>query len=303
MKNYLNDYAMISCESLHQALELLSQPVPPIPFAGGSDLMVALNFDKLASGNYLNLQSIPELHRPIQISGNEVILSALTTYMELRMHPFFQTQFCLLKQAASLVGAPLIQTRGTWAGNIANASPAADGVPALMVYDAEVVLSSLKGQRRILLSEFYTDYKKTQRRPDELITEIRIPLNTQSHYEYYRKVGERRAQAIAKVILAGRIHINADSVVSNVRIVYGSMMPYTYRMYKLEKLLYQHAITPELIQSALYLVRKELKPIDDVRSSAHYRLQVAQNLLAEFLTQVCENYKISTAETRRVVAL
>lgn len=302
MKNYLNDHAMISCESLHEALEKMASPQPPIPFAGGSDLMVALNFGKLPAGTYLNLHSIKELHRPIQISDREVIFSALTTYMDVRTHPLFQTELCLLRQAATVVGAPTIQSRGTWVGNIANASPAADGVPALMVYDAELILSSLAGQRRVALADFYTGYKQTQRRPDELITEIRIPLNPHNHYEYYRKVGERRAQAISKVLLAGRIYINNNnSTISSARIVYGSVMPYTYRMRSLETLLCQQAITPELIQIALSLVQNELKPIDDIRSTAHYRLKVAQNLLEEFLNQVSENYKISTAETRRVV--
>ena len=137
--------------------------------------------------------------------NHSLTLYPLTTYRDTRVTAAIRQKFPMLAQAAREVGALAIQSRGTWVGNIANASPAADGVPALMAYDAEVELSSKGGRRSVPLSRFYTGYKTMDRRPDELITAIRLPAPEAGAFEYYRKVGNRRFQAISKTLLAGRI--------------------------------------------------------------------------------------------------
>ncbi len=300
MRNYLTGIQVVNCTSLEDALKIMAQPTPPTPLAGGTDIMVNLNFKKLSDGIYLNLHSIPELKKNIRITNNEIILSALTTYTDVIYHSFFQNKYIILPQAAASVGSMGIQTRGTWAGNIMNASPAADGVPALMVYDAQIVLISQKGERIIPLCEFYQGYKKMQRLPDELIKEIRIPIVENTGFQYFRKVGERKAQAIAKVTLAARIVLDQEGRVQNSRFIFGSVMPYSYRMLNLEKILANRSIHTELVRQAVDVVAYDLKPITDIRSTAHYRLRVAQNLVEEFLNQTLEKYKFSTAETRRI---
>ncbi|NUM36658.1 MAG: FAD binding domain-containing protein [Candidatus Brocadiae bacterium] len=283
MRNYLQDYCVVSCPSLQEALMALQGTPAPIPMAGGTDLMVYLNYRRLPAGSYLDLFNIPELKQGIQIQDNKVVFSALTTYMDVRMHPYFQNNMKLLLHAAKVVGAIGIQTRGTWAGNIINASPAADGVPALMVYDAKITLASAYNERQVLLSDFYHGYKKMDRSPQEIITKITIPIPQTKDHEYYRKVGERKAQAISKVILAGRLSLDGQKKIQSIRIVYGSVMPYTYRSNKTEELLLGNELNHKLIQEAVSLIGKELQPIDDIRSTALYRRKVAQNLLEEFL--------------------
>ena len=285
MRNYLADYQVVNCASLPEALALLAQSPAPIPIAGGTDLMVYLNYHQLPAGTYLNLHAIPELRSRISVDAQQVTLSALTTYMDVRRHSFFRENMTMLAEAAAVVGAPGIQSTGTWAGNIVNASPAADGVPALMVYDAEVILTSSQGERRVLLANFYRDYKQMDRRADELLTAIVMPRINNSK-QYYRKVGERKSQAISKVLLAARLEQDAaTAAITDARIVYASMMPYCYRCRTIETMLTGQRLSPQLISAAVQQLDQELRPIDDIRSTARYRLKVAGNLLEEFLSQ------------------
>ena len=289
MRNYLNEYQVYSCLHLDEALNLMQQDPKPIPFAGGTDLMVLLHNQKLPSGIYLNLNTIQELQSKIDVQEKQIIFSALTTYHDVRMHPYFKNNMIILPLAASLMGGINIQNMGTWAGNIANASPAADGVPALMLYDAQVCLQSKNSKRTILLSDFYQGYKLMDKKSDEIITSIIIPKANEPAYEYYRKVGERKAQAISKVICGIRLEWDENKSVRNARVIFGSVMPYTYRSHTLEQLLQGEKITSDLIHKGIDIIGNELHPIDDIRSNACYRLQVAKNLWKEALSNCLQS--------------
>ncbi|OGH55943.1 MAG: hypothetical protein A3G34_01990 [Candidatus Lindowbacteria bacterium RIFCSPLOWO2_12_FULL_62_27] len=299
MKSSIADFAVISPRTLAEALASLRQTPPPVPLAGGTDIMVLLNAGQLEPGVYLNLYSVPELRRPIEVSAGvrdagtwgaggadppgEVRLSALTTYADVRRHAEVRRLLPMLPLAAREIGAVQIQSRATWAGNIANASPAADGVPPLMAYDATVELSSAAGVRQVALSEFYSGYKQTARRPDELITGIRIPVPAPGSIDYFRKVGTRKFQAISKVLLAGLVELGGSREIRKIRLVFASVMPFTYRARKTESVLEGRRLEPGAVSLAVETLRTELKPIDDIRSTARYRLKVACNLLEEFL--------------------
>ena len=171
----------------------------------------------------------------------------------------------------------------TWAGNIANGSPAADGVPALMAYDAEVDLASKNGRRSVSLAAFYRGYKQMDRRPDEIITAIRMPLPQPGWSDYYRKVGTRRFQAISKTLLAGRILLDANRTVKDVRMVFASVAPFTLRAVQTEGLLRGRQLTADLIGDATRAIQDEIHPIDDIRSTEAYRRRVTANLVRDFL--------------------
>ncbi len=282
MRTYLPEFDVVSPRTLDEALRVLSQNPPPTPLAGGTDLMVLMNAGQLKPGAYLNLHSISDLHRPIEEAGKEIVFSALTTYSEARRHPLVRRCLPMLGIAAREIGALQIQSRGTWAGNIVNASPAADGVPALMAYDTRVELASHSGTRTVNLCDFYLGYKKTVRRPDELITAIRISIPADRRIEYYRKVGTRKFQAISKVLLAGVIVLEGRRV-EKIRLVFASVMPFTYRARQTESILQGRDIDSGLIAEALDVLKQELNPIDDIRSTARYRLGVAARLFEEFL--------------------
>lgn len=285
MRTYLPDYEMKTPASLDDALRLLGgDPGIWRPFAGGTDLMVLLEANKLAHKRFVSLWNLPEL-RGIEAVDNAVRLGAMTTYTQIQQHATLREEFPMLCEAASWTGAVAIQNRGTIGGNIANASPAADSLPALLVYEAEVELISATGTRRVAYRDFHTGYKTTVMREDELIRAIHLPRATAGWRQHSRKVGTRKAQAISKVCLAAMAQVDG-STINDIRLAYGSVAPMPVRVWKTEAALKGQTIDSALIKAARAELLNELKPIDDVRSTADYRLQVAANLLEEFLLKL-----------------
>jgi CO/xanthine dehydrogenase FAD-binding subunit len=211
-----------------------------------------------------------------------VTLGALTTYTEIQQSGIMQGEFPLLVKAASWTGAVATQNRGTLAGNIANASPAADSPPALLVYDAEIELLSASGSRWVPYAEFHTGYKTSVMRSDEIISHIRLPRTTAGCVQYLRKVGTRRAQAIAKVALAG-LAKTSGSVVKRARIALASVAPIPIRCAQTEAVLAGRKIDRTAIEEAKAKIALEIAPISDIRSTQDYRRRVTVNLLQEFL--------------------
>jgi CO/xanthine dehydrogenase FAD-binding subunit len=211
-----------------------------------------------------------------------LVLGALATYWDIIQDPGAEADLPLLVRAARQVGAIQIQTRGTWAGNIANASPAADGVAVLMAYDAVVHLQSSEGWEEIPLSEFYLGYRKTRMNQTQILTEIRIPRRAYD-FEIFEKVGARAAQAITKVGVAVTRRGNTWRVVAN------SVGPTVCRCERLEAFLTsgQAAGSPEDVLSVL---RDDVTPIDDIRSTARYRETVLARLLYFGLKPECPSF-------------
>ena len=188
----------------------------------------------------------------------------------------------MLARAASWTGSIANQNRGTLGGNIVNASPAADSLPALMVYEAELLLASARGTRRIPYVEFHTGYKQTRLAADEIIRAIALQPRFAGYHAYSRKVGTRNAQAIAKLCLAGLGKISGNKI-EDVRLAIGSMAVTPVRLRRTEEVLLGQPYSAALMSEARQAMETEVAPIDDIRSSALYRLHVAGNLLQEFL--------------------
>jgi CO/xanthine dehydrogenase FAD-binding subunit len=242
--------------------------------------MVLLEAGKLAQRKFLDIWKLPELHG-ISVTPAHVTIGALTTYSEVRRNEILMREFPLLCRAAAETGSVATQNRGTLGGNIANASPAADSPPALHVYDAELELVSASGTRRVPFHGFWRGYKQIALREDELIGSIRLPREKNNWRQFYRKVGTRRAQAISKICFAGAANLDGGRV-ADVRISLGSVAPIVLRATETERVLRGERLGPEIVRSAQEALAREISPIDDIRSSARYRLRVAQNLLAEF---------------------
>jgi CO/xanthine dehydrogenase FAD-binding subunit len=259
---------------------LANEPGVWKPFAGGTDLMVLLEAGRLDHRNYLNIWPLAEL-RGIDVSDEHITLGALTTYTDVQAHPVLRSEFPMLCQAAGETGGLAIQNRGTLGGNIVNASPAADSPPALLAYDAEVELVSTQGSRWLPYHGFHTGYKQMQIRPDELLARVRLPRNTTGAIHYYRKVGTRKAQAISKGCLAA-VARATNAQLEDRRIVVGSVAPIVVRCVQTENALKGHSPDVATVKPAQEILRREISPIDDIRSTANYRLQVALNLLADF---------------------
>ncbi|MGB6429180.1 MAG: FAD binding domain-containing protein, partial [Candidatus Acidiferrales bacterium] len=201
---------------------------------------------------------------------------------DIQNHAILTAEFPLLCRAAAETGSVATQNRGTLGGNIANASPAADSPPALVVYDASLELVSAAGSRWIPYDGFHIGYKKMLLRPDELIARIRLPRDKKDWIQQYAKVGTRRAQAISKVCLAAAALIDAKTI-RDIRIAFGSVAPTVMRAKAAEAALHGKPLVPGAFAAARAALERDIAPIDDIRSTARYRLRVAQNLLEEFL--------------------
>ena len=179
---------------------MLRDEGPLVPLAGCTDLYVALNFGTLRPTRFLNLWNLDTL-RGIETRGTALRIGALTTYTEIITSAAIRRRLPMLAAAAREVGGVQIQNRGTIGGNVANASPAGDTLPVLLAADAVVVLRSAAGTRRVPMTAFYTGYRQSVARPDELIVGFEIPALRGR--QWFRKVGTRAAQAIAKIVVAG----------------------------------------------------------------------------------------------------
>lgn len=272
MRACASQYEVQTPRSLDEALELAANTQDAWqPMAGATDLMVALSAGKLSNRRFIDITQLDAL-RGIYLERDAATLGALTTFAEVLRHPELCSVFPLLAAAAAETGGIATQNRGTLGGNIMNASPAADTPPALLVYEAEVELTSISGSRWLPYCGFHTGYRQTKLKPGEVLTRIRVQRPGQHVYSRFRKVGPRKAQAISKVCFAAVW----DREKSNIRIAYGSVAPVPLRCSRTEVSILNGDDPVDSLAA-------ELAPITDGRSTAAYRLHVAQNLLVDFL--------------------
>jgi CO/xanthine dehydrogenase FAD-binding subunit len=284
MRGYLPSYELHAARDLHHALRMLAdEPGTWRVFAGGTDLMVLLEAGKLPPARYLSLWNVSEL-RGVLVSAEFVTLGALTTYTDVLGHRVLAEEFPLLCAAARETGGIATQNRGTIGGNIANASPAADTPPALLVYDAELDLLSARGRRTVQYDSFHRGYKVMDLAPDEIIEAVRVRRGRAHWRQRFRKVGPRRAQAISKVCFAAAADVTGGRV-RDIRLAFGSVAPTVVRCRGVEDLVRGQQLETTLIARAVAALPSEIAPIDDIRSTAAYRRRVAQNLLQEFLSE------------------
>jgi CO/xanthine dehydrogenase FAD-binding subunit len=281
MRAFLPDYQLRKAATLAEAIGLLSDQAGVWrPLAGGTDVMVQLAAGTLVHRQYVSIWGIREL-RGIEVDSEVATVGALTTFSDILRHDTLRSEFPLLGRAAADTGGIANQNRGTIAGNIANASPAADTPPALLVYDAQIELVSVRGRRTIPYERFHTGYKQMDLAPDELIRAVRLPRR-RGWLQHYRKVGARRAQAISKVCFAGAALVEGGRV-ADIRLAFGSVAPTVVRAVDTETMLRGARVDQGALDRAGVALLAELSPIDDLRSTAAYRRQVAVNVLGEFL--------------------
>jgi carbon-monoxide dehydrogenase medium subunit len=249
------------------------------PLAGGTDLLVQITGEiGDPPGHVLDLWRLDEL-RGIAINDGALELGALTTYTDIRRSPLCAEHVPALVEAAATIGAAQIQNRGTLGGNVMNASPAGDTLPVLLALDAELVAGGLAGERSIPAAAFWPDYRVTAVNADELLIRIRIPI-VADRRQRFRKVGTRRAQAISKVVIAlSWTEEPAHRAWRDVRLALGSVAATPIRARATETALEGATPTSDTADRAAATLAAELEPIDDVRSTAAYRREVATRVL------------------------
>jgi len=268
-------------KTLTEALETLARTNGTI-LSGGTDLFPALT-DQVLKGVVVDISAIEEL-RGICVTAEHIEIGGRTTWSEIVKAPL-PPGLDGLKAAAREVGSVQIQNQATVAGNICNASPAADGVVALMALDAEVVLASTSGERTLALTEFVLGNRKTQRRAKEILTRVRIPRRLENAAASFLKLGARRYLVISIVMVAVNLVRDGEGNITEAVICVGSCAPKAVRLRELEQ-----ALVGKPGRNGLPLtVRAEhfagLSPIDDLRGTAAYRFEAALVLVERALKE------------------
>ena len=259
---------LVRPRSVEETLRLLSDDPSLVPVAGCTDLFVGMNAGTLSASRFVDLWPLDEL-REIGVRNGAISIGALATHTMIQESPAIAHRLPILAAACREIGGIQIQNRGTLGGNVANGSPAGDTLPVLAVAEAVVVLRSVRGERRVPFTSFFTGYRESVRKPDELIVAFELP--PVDGVQWFRKVGTRAAQAISKVVMAV---VGGDRP----RISIGSVAPTVIRCTRTEAALAGGASMEE----ASRILEEEVQPIDDIRSTAAYRRRVCGNLLRRF---------------------
>lgn len=274
--------------TLREALEILrdERDRPPRPIAGGTDLMLELRDPSRRARipAVMDIWHLHELGRIVEESG-AVRIGALATFSDLIASPLVRRFAPMLAEISRAIGGIQIQNRGTIGGNIGTGSPAGDSLPVLLAHDADIVLVSSAGERTVRARDFYTGYRSSVRRPDELIAAVTIARGT-ANFVHHRKVGTRRAQAISKVLVAIRGERRGNGVFESIAIGVGSVAATPVRASHAEAFITTHrgAWDPAALGALETELTRDIHPIDDLRSTARYRSTVTFNILRRALT-------------------
>ena len=272
-------------KTIRRALALLAGTGGWTVLAGGTDLLVRMK-DGARPAALLDVTGLGAL-RGIRERDGVLVVGALTSHAELVANRRIRVRAAALAEAASAVGSPAIRNRGTLGGNLVNASPAGDTVPPLVALEAEVELSSRDGVRRVPIAELATGPGKTVRRPDELLTAVRIPL-IEGRRSAFARLGTRKALAIARVSVAVVACVEADGRLRNVRVALGAVAPTVIRAARTEAALEGRVLDAEALDAASTAVRLDARPISDLRASDEYRREMCAVLLRRALASLLE---------------
>lgn len=257
--------------SLSEAIGLLSGSDASYALSGGTDLAVAMRHGGTHPDLVVDIKAIPELKPSIEISGGNFTIAANTVMTDLENDERVRSALPGLVEAAEVVGSVQIRNRATLAGNLCNASPAADTPPVLMALRAELLTQGPSGSRTVPMDNFFVDYRTTALEPGELITAIRIPVPSEKSRSSFLKLGVRRAMEISVVCVGAHIELDESGEIVSAGIGLGAVAPTTFRPDEAEAMLVGQAPTQELFARVGKVAGDQCSPIDDLRASGEYR--------------------------------
>ena len=282
----LPEFALLMPQTLEEALEMLAEGAPDVaPLAGGTNLVVDMRSGRYRPSVVVNIGGLEELHGVRRENGHLVVGGGVTI-AELLDDPLIAQHAPVLREAAAVLANPLVRNRATVGGNLADASPAADSAPPLLVLGAEVELVSRQGTRRVPLADFFVHVRKTVRRPQELLAAIRWPVPTDRSASAFRKLALRKADAISVLNAAVNVERDGAGRCRQARIALGAVAPTPIRAHEAEEALRGQQLTPATIAEAARLAAEATQPIDDIRGSAAYRKRVVEVLVRRLLDEV-----------------
>jgi len=280
--------------TLQQALAALGGPRGATVLAGGTDLMPQGRAGRVpAAGTLLNIRHIAALEG-IALEGGTLVLGALARIADFERDALVRAHAPLLAEVADHFASPQVRNAATLGGNVCNASPAGDTLPALLALDAEVELASLGSAgairtRRLPLEAFFAGPGRTRREPHELLTAVRVQLAPAPRVTRFFKAGTRPALDISPVAIAFAAQRDAQGRLGAVRLAFGAVGPTPLRARQAEALLEGRRLDGALALEAAQVAAGEAAPIDDVRASAWYRRELLRNMTRRILTDVAEH--------------
>jgi len=268
----MNGFDYISAKDLLDALTILDREAGnACPVAGATNVVVKAQSGRLKDKLLVSIDGLNEL-RGIREEGGFVCIGALTTLAEIAKSELLKEKAYVLWQAAQVFADPVIRNRATIGGNIADASPTSDTAPPLLALNAEVVIQSLRGERTLLLDDFFFNVCKTALEDDELITSVRFrPCETGA----FVKLGLRNAMAKTLISAAAIVHLDDEGKVANCTIAMGSVAPRPIRARHAEQAIIGKALTEETLTQMKEAVLIDIDPIESIRASKFYRMNVA----------------------------
>ncbi len=282
----LPEFALLMPQTLEEALEMLAEGAPDVaPLAGGTNLVVDMRSGRYCPGVVVNIGGLEEL-RGVRRENGHLVVGGGVTIAELLDDPLIAQHAPVLREAAAVLANPLVRNRATVGGNLADASPAADSAPPLLVLGAEVELVSRQGTRRVPLEDFFVHVRKTVRRPQELLAAIRWPVPMERSASAFRKLALRKADAISVLNAAVNVERDGAGRCRQARIALGAVAPTPIRAHEAEEALRGQQLTPVTIAEAARLAAEATQPIDDIRGSAAYRKRVVEVLVRRLLDEV-----------------
>ncbi|MCP4315384.1 MAG: xanthine dehydrogenase family protein subunit M [Hyphomicrobiales bacterium] len=269
-------------KTLPEALKVLAAG-RGLPLAGGTVLFPDLRGGKEKGREFIDLSGIDEL-RYITHEAKRITVGARTTIAEILRDPAMAGAAPALHKAVDNFAGTMVRNAATVGGNLCCGSPSADTVPALLTLDAEVELTRASGSRTVPLDGYYLDYKKTVKKPDELLTSVFwAPAEPGSAHLFF-KLARRKGDAVTVTGVSVMI-AKTDGKCSTARIALSSVAPTVFRAHSAEEMLKGQKLTPDLIERAAQAATDQSSPIDDNRSSANYRRLTTQALVCRLLSQ------------------
>ncbi len=272
----LPNFDYVKPESLEELLRLKDEcRAECVILAGGTDLILDMRMGMKAPKKVIDIKGVKELRELKYEEGNGMSIGALVTLRELELNEVVREKYYVLWDAVRKMADTALRERATLAGNIANASPAADSAPPLLVLQAEVELASVNGTRRVPLRKFFKWVKQTHMEDNEIITKIVIPEPPpETSGEYFKAV--RSSEDLAIVGIAALVSKPEDPSKRIVRLAYASVAPTPLLIEKVEDIFRQDRPLKELIREAVELVKSEVSPITDVRGTKEYRMHIVE---------------------------
>jgi carbon-monoxide dehydrogenase medium subunit len=287
-KEMLPKFDYFAPETLQETLELLDRHGRESKLmAGGTDLIVSLRARERLPKNVIDIKGVKELHELSYDEKRGLRVGAAVTLNRLIHYDAVSKEFPILTEAVSTIGDYEIRNRATLAGNICNASPAADSAPALLVLEANVNVASRERKRTVSIGEFFTGVKKTVLADNEVVTSINVPTAPKGSMGGYLKARRTVGEDLAIVGVGGLVTPTGKADRS-VRLAYASVAQTPVRAFEAEKILESAKPLDELLDQAMPIVRKTVSPISDVRAGKEYRVNLVEVLTRRLVRRLWE---------------